>query len=116
MAVEWRICAASKAVCLARGRLRPRSDYERGVGEFVDGPDMIGQAQGHGGRALLQRLMRAEKVIVQVPPLDMQAQVGLRLRQRPGFTGQRGDGLAQGEVEALDEGGLNAVRQTVDGL
>jgi len=55
-------------------------------------------------------------VIVQTPPLDVKEQVGLRLGQRPGFAGQRGNGLAQRQINTLDKTGLNAMRQAMGGL
>lgn len=51
-------------------------------------------------------------MIVEAEPLTMEPQGALGLGIRPGATGERGDTLANGQVETFDKGGLNAGVET----
>ena len=46
-------------------------------------------------------------MIVGPPPLEVELQVLGRLSKGPGFAHERSDTAAEGEVDALDESGLN---------
>jgi hypothetical protein len=79
----------------------------------VDRPHVVGQAQRHGRSALLPGLMGTQEVVIMTPPQHMLQQVGVSVGQRPGFAGQQGDALGQSQVQAFDEGGLDARRLSV---
>ena len=51
--------------------------------------------------------MNSDEVVVQSPPLDVHHQGVFGLSQGPGFAHQGGDGLADREVDLLDESGLD---------
>ncbi len=81
--------AFSETPDLGRGR------DQRHAEDITDGEDAVGEASGHGGRALTivslspwgrfaQRLVRTGQVVVQAEPLGMEQQVLLR-GQRPGL-------------------------------
>lgn len=57
---------------------------------------------------LAQAGMDARKMIDRAPPVKLQGPVGERMRGAPGAAGQTGNGSSDSQVEAFDEGGLNA--------
>jgi hypothetical protein len=65
-----------------------------------------GHCRGAGPRLLSQAQVRPYKVVVHLPPRDLSLQASGRLGGSPGAAGQCGDGLAQGQVDPLHEGGL----------
>ena len=81
-------------------------------------PNSIGQAGSHS-RGLVteaplqawqrgtQRGMHPDEVVVETPPLHVHQQGVFGLGQGPGFAHEGSDGLAEGEVDPFDEGGLD---------
>jgi hypothetical protein len=59
--------------------------------------------------------MISDEVVVEAPPVDVHQQGMLGLGQGPGFAHQGSDGLAEGQVDAFDESGLDEAGEA-DGL
>ena len=54
--------------------------------------------------------MRPDEVIIGAPPFDLALHADHAVGGGPGATGEGGDTLAGGQVQALDEGGLQRAR------
>ncbi len=46
-------------------------------------------------------------MVIRLPPLEMEHELGGGLGDAPGAAGQGRDGLAYGKVQSFDEGSLN---------
>ena len=57
--------------------------------------------------------MRADEMVVRAPPFDMQEQMFRVLSQRPGLAHQRSDTPADGQIDPLNESGLNELRKAI---
>jgi hypothetical protein len=58
-----------------------------------------------------QRLVRTHKMVVRAPPLQMSQQVRGLLRSGPGPSGESCHAMANGEIHALNESGIESSRE-----
>ncbi len=104
---------------------------QRKTEHLQDRPWPLCETDGHGGRAgreelsqatpaaragliefLTQGQVRPDEMIISAPPFEMKVEFAGQVGGAPRAAGEWGETAAQGEIEAFDEGGLDAAGQT----
>ena len=63
-------------------------------------------------QSLTQGQVRPDEMIIGAPPFEMKVEFARQVGGAPGAAGEWGETAAQGEIEAFNEGGLDAAGQT----